>query len=97
MRVRNGLPQVAAGMAACQPLRVIYFGGSITDAPGWRGGVDAWMRANDPPSEIAMINASIGGTGSDLGGFRLPPGYPFSGWGGQSRGHDPISANLLRT
>ncbi len=71
VRVRNGLPQVAARLAARQPLRVVYFGGSITDAPGWRVGFDAWLRANYPHSEIAMINASIGGTGSDLGVFRV--------------------------
>ncbi len=69
--VRNGLPHAAARLATCQPLRVVYFGGSITDAPGWRVGFDAWLRANYPQSDIAMINASIGGTGSDLGVFRV--------------------------
>ena len=70
-RVRSRLPHVAARLAAGGPLRVIYFGGSITDAPGWRVGFDAWLHARYPAAAIAMVNASIGGTGSDLGVFRV--------------------------
>lgn len=71
VRAGNGLPHVAGRLACGQPLRVVYFGGSITDAPGWRVGFDAWLRANYRQSDIAMVNASIGGTGSDLGVFRV--------------------------
>lgn len=69
--IRNGLPHVAERLAAGGPLRVVYFGGSITDAPGWRVGFDAWLRMEYARSAITMHNASIGGTGSDLGVFRV--------------------------
>ena len=62
---RDGLPRVAARLAAGWPLRVIYFGGSITDAPGWRVGFDAWLRRTHRASPVTMVNASIGGTGSE--------------------------------
>ncbi len=71
MCLRRGMPHIATGLAAGKPVRVVYFGGSITDAPGWRLGFDAWLRVNHPQSEITMVNASIGGTGSDLGVFRV--------------------------
>jgi lysophospholipase L1-like esterase len=50
---------------------VVYFGGSITDVAGWRVGFDEWLRRTYPASRITMTNASIGGTGSDLGVFRV--------------------------
>jgi lysophospholipase L1-like esterase len=69
--IRSGLPDAAARLVAGGPLRVVYFGASITDAPGWRVGFDAWLRVDYPQSDITMVNASIGGTGSDLGVFRV--------------------------
>ena len=59
-------------------LTVGYFGGSITEgacasdpAYCWRGLTNAWLRETYPDCEIADIQAAIGGTGSDLGIFRL--------------------------
>ncbi|MHC4253216.1 MAG: SGNH/GDSL hydrolase family protein, partial [Planctomycetota bacterium] len=52
------------------PVRIAYFGGSITAAPGWRVKTLAWFRETWPRAEITETNAAIGGTGSDLGVFR---------------------------
>jgi hypothetical protein len=68
---RSGLPNVQAKLKAGQPVHVAYLGGSITAAPGWRVKSLAWLREQHPDAEIQEINAAIGGTGSDLGVFRL--------------------------
>lgn len=68
---RSGLPNVQAKLKAGQPVHVAYLGGSITAAPGWRVKSLAWLREQYPDATIEEINAAIGGTGSDLGVFRL--------------------------
>ena len=50
---------------------VAYFGGSITAANGWRPQTTAWLRQHYPKADVTEVNAAIGGTGSDLGVFRL--------------------------
>lgn len=51
------------------PIRLAVFGGSITLAgEGWIGD---WLRKEFPRSEVAIQNAGLGGTGSELGVFRL--------------------------
>jgi lysophospholipase L1-like esterase len=59
-----------AKLKAGERVRVAYFGGSITQAPGWRVGVHEWL-AGRYPAAIDMIQAAIGGTGSNLGVFRV--------------------------
>jgi lysophospholipase L1-like esterase len=68
---RAGLPNVAAKLAAGQQVRIAYFGGSITAAAGWRVKILAWFQGRFPKAAISEINAAIGGTGSDLGVYRL--------------------------
>jgi lysophospholipase L1-like esterase/cephalosporin-C deacetylase-like acetyl esterase len=59
-------------------LTIGYFGGSITEGAGasdaektsWRALTTAWFKKEYPDCEIKSIQASIGGTGSDLGMFR---------------------------
>lgn len=68
---RGGLPNVAAKIAAGQPVKVAYFGGSITAANGWRVKTLAWFKEKYPTAQWSEINAAIGGTGSDLGTYRL--------------------------
>jgi len=68
---RAGLPNVLAKLAADDTVRVAYFGGSITQADGWRVQTDAWLREAFPAARVEMIHAAIGGTGSALGAFRL--------------------------
>jgi len=69
---RRGLPNFFA--KAAQPgaaLKVAYLGGSITAQNGWRVKSLAHLRTMFPDAKLDQINAAIGGTGSDLGVFRL--------------------------
>ena len=71
LRVRDGLPNFFAKAKAGEKLTVAYFGGSITAANGWRPQTTAWLRQHYPKASFTEIDAAIGGTGSDLGVFRL--------------------------
>ena len=51
-------------------VRIAYFGGSITAAPGYRVKTFKWFKDIFPKATLKEINAAIGGTGSDLGAFR---------------------------
>ena len=68
---RDGLPNVLAKLQAGGEVRIAYFGGSITAAAGWRVKTLAWFRSRYPAAKISEIHAAIGGTGSDLGVYRL--------------------------
>ena len=70
-RERGGLPNVAAKLKAGQPVKVAYLGGSITAAAGWRVKTLAWLQAQYPQAKLSEIHAAIGGTGSDLGVYRV--------------------------
>ena len=72
-RVRGGLPNLLAKIdsGGDEEIRVAYLGGSITAAPGWRVKTMAWLREHFPKVKFSEIHAAIGGTGSDLGVFRL--------------------------
>jgi lysophospholipase L1-like esterase len=70
-RERAGLPNVFAKWKAGKEVRVAYLGGSITEANGWRPKTMAWFKQQHPASSIVEINAAIGGTGSDLGVYRV--------------------------
>lgn len=71
VRSRDGLGHVLARLETGQPVRIGYLGGSITAAAGWRVQSLDWFRKTFPKAEVDEINAAIGGTGSDLGVFRL--------------------------
>ena len=68
---RAGLPNVLVAMEAGKEIRIAYLGGSITAQEGWRPKTLAWFQKTYPKAKISQINAAIGGTGSDLGVFRL--------------------------
>jgi hypothetical protein len=71
-RPRSGLPNFAAKVnAAGANVRIAYLGGSITAQPGWRPKTLAHYQRTYPQAKFSEINAAIGGTGSDLGVFRL--------------------------
>ncbi len=70
-RERGGLPNFLAKVKAGGEVRVAYFGGSITAQDGWRPKTLAWFKERFPSAKLSEINAAIGGTGSDLGVFRL--------------------------
>lgn len=71
VKPRDGLGNVLAKLEAGETVRVAYLGGSITAANGWRVKTTAWLKQKYPDATIEEIHAAIGGTGSDLGVFRL--------------------------
>jgi len=71
IRLRGGIPNVLAKMAAGKPISVVYLGGSITQMNGWRNGTTKLLKGLAPKSAVTEVNAGIGGTGSDLGAFRV--------------------------
>ncbi|OJV11776.1 MAG: hypothetical protein BGO12_08295 [Verrucomicrobia bacterium 61-8] len=68
---RGGLPNVFAKLKTGEPVKVAFLGGSITEQRGWRVLSLKWLRERYPSAKIEEINAAIGGTGSDLGVYRL--------------------------
>lgn len=68
---RAGLPNVFAKLEAGQEVRIGYLGGSITAQAGWRPKTLKWFQDQYPKAKVSEINAAIGGTGSDLGVYRL--------------------------
>ena len=78
LRARGGLKNTFDKLQQGDPVTIAYFGGSITNGAGasgekytYRALVTSWLRARYPKSQITEVNASIGGTGSDLGVFRF--------------------------
>jgi lysophospholipase L1-like esterase len=70
-RPRRGLPNVLEKLKGTGEVKVAYLGGSITAAPGWRVKSLDWLQRQHPGAKLSEIHAAIGGTGSDLGVFRL--------------------------
>ena len=68
---RSGLPNLFAKIQAGETIKVGYLGGSITAAAGWRIQSREWLARTYPDASFEEIHAAIGGTGSDLGVFRL--------------------------
>lgn len=69
--VRGGLPNFNKKLRAGEPVRIAYFGGSITAQNGWRPQSLEYFRSLSPSRKADEIHAAIGGTGSELGAFRL--------------------------
>ncbi|HBJ85417.1 MAG TPA: acyl-CoA thioesterase [Verrucomicrobiales bacterium] len=71
-RPRTGLPNfLAKANTAGAEIKIGYLGGSITAQNGWRPKTLAHFQKTWPQAKFSEINAAIGGTGSDLGVFRL--------------------------
>lgn len=68
---RGGLPNFFDKLKAGKEVRIAYLGGSITAQEGWRPKTLAHFQKAYPDAKVSQINAAIGGTGSDLGVFRL--------------------------
>lgn len=69
---RKGLPNFFQKAKTSRQVRIAYFGGSITAAEsGWRELSFDWLRLKFPQTAFYQINAAIGGTGSNLGVFRM--------------------------
>lgn len=71
LNARSGCPALFAKLKKGTPVTIVYFGGSITNHPGYRIYSEKWFKEQYPKSKITAINAGIGGTGSDLGVFRI--------------------------
>ncbi|MBA2112908.1 GDSL-type esterase/lipase family protein [Bremerella alba] len=71
IKPRDGMGHVLAKLEKGETVRVAYLGGSITAANGWRVKTTQWLKQKYPDATIEEIHAAIGGTGSDLGVFRL--------------------------
>lgn len=71
VNARDGLGHVLTKLQQGGPVRIGYLGGSITAAPGWRIQTREWFASQFPQADVSEIHAAIGGTGSDLGVFRL--------------------------
>ena len=71
-RPRTGLPNfLKKANTPGADLKIGYFGGSITAQAGWRPKTLDYFKKTYPQAKFSEINAAIGGTGSDLGVFRL--------------------------
>jgi len=68
---RDGLPNCFAKLEAGAAVTVAYFGGSITSQTGWRVQSLERLRRRYPNVSFSEVDAAIGGTGSNLGVFRL--------------------------
>ncbi|MCO8123506.1 GDSL-type esterase/lipase family protein [Stieleria sp. TO1_6] len=68
---RGGVPNFSAKLLEKNDVKIAYLGGSITAAPGWRVQSRQWFQLQSPDVTVHEIPAAIGGTGSDLGVFRL--------------------------
>ena len=69
--LREGLGGFIEKCASGAPVTVAYLGGSITEMDGWRRLTTEWLRKQFPKAQVKEVAAAIGGTGSDLGVFRL--------------------------
>lgn len=74
LMARNGLPNFAWKLKhqTNDTLTTAFFGGSITQADnGWRDKIFDWLQQQYPSRNFKQINAALGGTGSELGVYRL--------------------------
>lgn len=72
VRVRGGLPHLAAALRDGRPVRVAFLGGSITENRGGHSAmVPAWFREAYPGSRVEAVNAGLSSTCSTTGAFRL--------------------------
>lgn len=71
LQIRDGVGNVLAKLNEGGTVKIAYLGGSITAADGWRPKTTEWFKKTFPNAKINEINAAIGGTGSNLGVFRL--------------------------
>lgn len=72
VRLRQGLPHFFEKIKKRKKVTIGYLGGSITEASkGWRDQSLEGLKMHYPQASFTGINAGVGGTGSDLGVFRV--------------------------
>lgn len=69
---RGALPNFFKKIKSGKEVTIAYIGGSITEASnGWRDSTFNWFGATYRGTSFKQVNATIGGTGSNLGVFRM--------------------------
>jgi hypothetical protein len=71
LKIRDGLPNFLSKVNNGKSVKVAYLGGSITAQEGWRVTSFDWLKQRFPKAKFTEINATIGGTASDFGAFRV--------------------------
>lgn len=71
VRPREGVGNFLDKLKAGKTVTVAYLGGSITAMNGWRNMTTDWLRKANTNAVVREVHAAIGGTGSDLGVFRV--------------------------
>ena len=71
VRARDGVGNFLAKLKAGKTVTVAYLGGSITAMNGWRNMTTDWLRHANTNTVVTEVHAAIGGTGSNLGAFRV--------------------------
>ena len=69
--VRGGLPHFFKKIKQREGIKLAYLGGSITEQEGWRVKSLDYFKKTYPNCKFSVINAAIGGTGSNLGVLRI--------------------------
>ncbi len=69
--LRSGLDRSYQKFSGGGSARIAFFGGSITQNPGWQNMVADYLRKRFPQTQFDFINAGIGSTGSTPGAFRF--------------------------
>lgn len=70
-REREGLPNFFRKADSQKAIKIAYFGGSITEANGWRVKTMSWFKSRFPNTQCLEINAAISGTGTGFAACRL--------------------------
>ena len=73
------LPNTYKKLNEDKNLKVVYFGGSVTDGYGasnansrsWRALVGSWLKKEFPKATVKNINRALGGAGTYLSAYRL--------------------------
>lgn len=68
---RDGWPNFYNKLERGTAVTIAYLGGSITEQRGWRVQTLEWFKHKYPRVQFNEVSAAIGGTGSNLGVFRL--------------------------
>lgn len=68
---RDGLKNVLKKLQNGEEVCIGYIGGSITEWTGWREMTFKWFETTYQKAKLSQINASKGGTGSNLGAYRI--------------------------
>ncbi len=71
MKTASGLGNFVAKLLAGEPVKNRLPRRLDHRSPGWRVKTREWFAAQYPQAKVEEIHAAIGGTGSDLGVFRV--------------------------